>query len=157
MVKLVNVFSPSRTEAVSQKLTEQISEYQKSARYFKENKNVFARNLVTSLVQILALYSIPFLVYKSFGLSQYNWAEAVSLQAVLYVAVAALPLPGALGVSESGFMMLFKTMFPVGLLGSAMILSRGISFYLFVLISGLSVAFFSLAGRKVNRIERKES
>ena len=56
---------------------------------------------------------------KSFGLDSYTMSQVISLQAVLYVAVSAL-LPGALGVSESGFMMLFSTLFPASLLPSAM-------------------------------------
>lgn len=55
-----------------------------------------------------------------------------------------MPLPGAVGVSEGGFLGIFKFLFPVNLLTSAMLLSRGISFYLCVLISGISVLYFTL-------------
>ena len=96
----------------------------------------------------MAMYSVPFLVYKGFGLGDFNVLEVIALQAVLYVAVSALPLPGALGVSESAFMILFRTMFPAGILSSAMVLSRGISFYLFVLVTGLCVAGLVLIKRK---------
>lgn len=140
VVKLVSLFSRSRGEALEELLTQQIAEYQQSARYFKENKVIFAKTLATTFVQILSMYSIPFLIYKGFGLGEFNAAEVISLQAVLYVAVSALPLPGALGVSESAFMILFRTLFPAGILSSAMVLSRGISFYLFVLLTGLCVA-----------------
>ncbi|MEG2082617.1 MAG: UPF0104 family protein, partial [Oscillospiraceae bacterium] len=50
-------------------------------------------------------------------------------------------LPGAVGASESGFILLFKTLFsPVNLTG-AMLLSRGVSFYLFVFVTGLLIFF----------------
>ena len=109
---------------------------------------IFAKTLTTTLVQIMAMYSVPFLVYKGFGLGDFNVLEVIALQAVLYVAVSALPLPGALGVSESAFMILFRTMFPAGILSSAMVLSRGISFYLFVLVTGLCVAGLVLIKKK---------
>lgn len=148
VTRLVGFFSKTKADALEDLFTEQITEYQQSARYFKENKMIFAKTLTTTLVQILAMYSIPFLVYKGFGLGDFNVLEVIALQAVLYVAVSALPLPGALGVSESAFMILFRTMFPAGILSSAMVLSRGISFYLFVLVTGICVAGLVLIKKK---------
>lgn len=148
VVRIVSFFSRSKGEALEQLFIEQIAEYQQSARYFRENKMIFAKTLLTTLVQILSMYSVPFLIYRGFGLGDFNAVEVIALQAVLYVAVSALPLPGALGVSESAFMILFKTLFPTGILSSAMVLSRGISFYLFVLLTGLCVAGLVLIRRK---------
>lgn len=149
-VGVIRVFSRERADKVDFLLGKQIEEYQRSARYFRENKMIFAKTLATTLIQILAMYSIPFFIYKGFGLSGFHAIEVISLQAVLYVAVSALPLPGALGVSESAFMILFRTLFPTGILSSAMVLSRGISFYLFVLITGIFVAGLTLAKKKGN-------
>lgn len=144
VVKSVQMFSFAKAEILKEKLYGQIEEYSVAAVYLKQNRSMFAKTLLTTLVQILAMYAVPYLVYKSFNLDSYTMHQVISLQAVLYVAVSALPLPGALGVSESGFMMLFSTLFPVSLLPSAMVLSRGISFYLFVLVSGLATAFFTI-------------
>lgn len=82
------------------------------------------------------MYSVVFWVYKSFGLSEFSFFSIISLQSILSIAVLSLPLPGAVGVSEGSFMILFKTLFPVSILTSAMILNRGISFYIFLIISG---------------------
>lgn len=148
VVRLIRTFNKEKAEMLSIKLTDQIEEYRNSAQYFKQNKSIFAKTLMTTLIQMTVMYSIPYLIYLSFGLSQFGFAEAIAMQSVLYVAVSALPLPGALGVSESGFMILFRTMFPVNLLGSAMVLSRGISFYLFVLIGGALTAVFTFSRKK---------
>ena len=67
-----------------------------------------------------------------------------SLQSILFISVSAIPLPGSVGSSESSFLTLFKTLFPVSTLSSAMLLSRGISFYLFVIISGIVVLFIGI-------------
>lgn len=68
----------------------------------------------------------------------------MSLQSILYVAVSSLPFPGAVGVSESAFMLLFKMMYSDKILPSAMILSRFVSFYLCVLITGSVLAIIYL-------------
>ena len=148
VVKLIRVFSREKAVLAEQKLSGQLEEYRESAVCLKQNKAIFFKTVATTMVQLLAMYSVPFLIYKSFGLSGYTAAQAIALQAVLYVSVSALPLPGALGVSESAFMMLFRTLFPQSLLSGAMVLSRGVSFYLFVLVSGLCASAFILIKKK---------
>lgn len=45
----------------------------------------------------------------------------------------------AVGASEAGFLGIYQFLFPESYLNSAMLLSRGVSFYLFVLITGIVV------------------
>ena len=51
------------------------------------------------------------------------------------MAVSYMPMPGTVGASEGVFMLMFKSLFPVNVLSSAMLISRGVSFYLFVVKS----------------------
>ena len=44
-----------------------------------------------------------------------------------------------MGASEGAFMLMFKSLFPTSILGSAMLISRGLSFYLFVIVTGLFI------------------
>lgn len=138
--------------------TYQVKEYKESAKYFSENKLTVLKVLMTTTVQIVALHSVPFWIYKAFGLSGYSLGTVVMLQAVLYISVSALPLPGAVGVSESGFMVIYKTLFPVQILSSAMLVSRGISFYLLVLLSGIFIAathILNIKGNHYVKVTRK--
>lgn len=141
-------FKCSKVDMVYEKIDMHLKEYRSSAMYFAKNKWVIGKILITTFLQILALHSITFLVYKSLGLDGFSYVTVIALQAVLYVSVSALPFPGAVGISESGFMVLFKTIFPAGLLGSALVLCRGINFYLFLLISGIAVSFISIKRNK---------
>ena len=45
-------------------------------------------------------------------------------------------------------MSLFKSVFPSNIISGAMLLNRGVSFYLFVLITGIFVTVISLKGKK---------
>lgn len=118
----------------------QAREYKESAKYFKENQITVLKMILTTMIQIIALHSVSFWVYKASGLSGYSFLTVVMLQSILFISVSALPLPGAVGASESGFMIIYKTLFTVQLLSSAMLVSRGISFYLLVLVSGMILA-----------------
>lgn len=115
----------------------QITEYKEGAILIKKNPKVIFKVFLTAIIQISSMYSVVFWVYKSFGLNTFSLFDIISLQSILSIAVSSLPLPGAVGASEGSFMILFKVLFPTSILTSAMLLSRGISFYAFVIISGI--------------------
>lgn len=136
---LLTKFKYKKVNTLREKAITVAKEYENSAVYFRENKLTIVKILITTLIQLSALNSIPFWIYKSFGLSGYSIGSVIALQSVLFITVSALPLPGAVGVSESGFMIMFRTLFPTQIISAAMLLSRGISFYLCTLISGLII------------------
>ena len=108
---------------------------------FRQNRRDVVFLVLTALLQVVCLHSVPYWVYRSFGLNSASFFSVVSLQILLYVTVAVIPLPGAVGASEGGFLLLFSLFFPKALLSSAMLLSRGVSFYLFVFVSVVFLAF----------------
>lgn len=128
----------------------EVNQYQESAVFIKKNKFVVMKVVLTAFAQCCFMYSITFFVYKAFNLSDFSFIAVFSLQSILFIAVSAIPLPGAVGSSESSFLTLFKTLFPINTLSSAMLLSRAISFYLFVIISGIIVLCVSLSKSKKN-------
>ena len=59
---------------------------------------------------------------------------------------------------QSGFMIIYKTLFPANILSSAMLISRGISFYLLILVSGLIISITylrNLDGKHYIKVARK--
>lgn len=137
----------------------QVKEYKSSANYFKENKRTVLKVLLTTTIQILCIHSVPFWIYKSFNLSGHSMINVIMLQSLLYISVSSLPLPGAVGVSESGFIVIYKTLFPIGILSSAMVVSRVISFYLLVLVSAIIIAiiyFLNMNKENYIKVTRKE-
>lgn len=109
------------------------------------------KTLITTVVQIIVYYSIPYWVYRSFGFCQYNIFQIITLQAVLYATVSGIPSPGAVGVSEGGFIEIFKNVFPNTMISGAILLNRGISFYAFVLISGIVIIINTLTSKKIDK------
>lgn len=137
----------------------QVKEYRQCAKYFKKSKFTILKTLMTTTIQIILFYSIPFCIYKAFNLTGHSYFTVFMLQAILYISVSALPLPGAVGVSESAFIIIYNKLFPTKFLSSAMIVSRGISFYLLVFGSGMIIAILYLLAMKGNnfiKVSRKE-
>lgn len=129
-----------KAEQWKQKGNQQLEEFRRCALCLRTHKRQALQMFITSIIQLSAYHSIPFWVYTAFYLKGESLPAVIGLQAVLFIAVSSLPFPGAVGISEGGFLLLYKTLFPDHFLKAAMLLSRGISFYLFVLISGLFVS-----------------
>ena len=147
-LRLISILKFIDVEKIRKQVKEQISQYQQGAILIIENKYIFIKVLLITIIQIGAMYSITFFVYKAFGLDDFSFFTVFLIQAILFISVSAIPLPGAVGTSEGSFLTLFKTLFPSSSLSSAMLLSRGISFYLFVIISGIVVASIILLKSK---------
>ncbi len=142
--KILNKCNYKKTEEFETKCFKQIDEYRIGANLLMKNPKILFKIVLTTTIQIVLYHSIPYCIYLSFGLEGADFFRFLSLQAVLYISVSSMPLPGAVGISEGGFLIIYKILFPATLLSSAMLLSRGVSFYLFVIISGISVLFFSI-------------
>lgn len=110
--------------------------YQSTAVYMKNHMWLMLRVMLVTIVQRVALFLVTYLVYRGFGLHGFGWMKIVALQAVISISVDLLPLPGAMGVSETVFMLIFGPVFGELLL-PGMILSRGISFYTQLIISSV--------------------
>ena len=77
------------------------------------------------------------------------------MQSVLFIATAGFPVPGSVGLSETVFLALYGSVFGAELISSAMLLNRGITFYLFIIISALivlgNIVFLKFFYDKANR------
>ncbi len=133
-----------KVEFFKERCFTQIEEYKKGGELLAKHPKILFRIVGTTILQIMLYHSIPYGIYLAFGLGDASFWQFLALQSVLYISVSSLPLPGAVGVSEGGFLGVFRLLFPTEFLTSAMLLSRGISFYLFVMISGVLVLFFTL-------------
>ena len=136
-IKLLTLLKVKNIDAKKEKLENELSKYHASAVYIKNNKRLIIITLLTTLIQFTIYYSITYWTYRSLGLAKYNIIEIITMQSVLFATVSGIPSPGAVGVSEGAFMEIFRNVFPKTMISSAVLLNRGINFYLFVIISGV--------------------
>lgn len=148
-VKVLKFFRIRNIEEKQEKLEKELASYQTSAIYIKEHKLLMVKTLLTTAIQLLAYYSVTYWVYLAFELNTYNIWQILTLQAVLYATVSGIPSPGAVGVSEGGFLGIFKKAFPEATISSAMLLSRGVNFYLLIIVSVIVVIVNTFREKKV--------
>lgn len=138
-IKLMRFFRIKNIEDKKDKIEAELVKYQESAIYIKAHKTVMIKTLLTTAIQFLLYYSISYWTYRALGLNQSNIFEITTMQSVLYATVSGIPSPGAVGVSEGAFTEIFRNVYPQEVMSSAVLLNRGINFYLFVIISGIVV------------------
>lgn len=124
-----------RPEEGQKKLERILGEYRQGAECIRNNPGLAVRVLILCLIQQGMLFSVPWFVYMAFGLSGAGWIQVAGLQALLTLAVCNVPLPGAVGPAEGGFVAAFAAVFGKELVTPAMLVSRGISFYAFLAVS----------------------
>ena len=133
-----------------QRVDRSIEEYKQAAQLLRKNKWLFVRLLLVTFLQLTALYLVPYLVARAFGTEHTLW-QFLCVQSLLQLSVASLPLPGAAGASEGVFMLIYRFLFPAAFLLPAMLLWRGITFYLFLLIGGAVCAGAQILVRRQKR------
>ncbi|MCM1190583.1 MAG: flippase-like domain-containing protein [bacterium] len=149
LIKLRIVRRPAEARG---RLEEMLGEYRKGAACIRSNPGLAVRVLVLCLIQQGLLFSVPWTVYRAFGLSGAGWLKVAGLQALLTLAVCNVPLPGAVGPAEGGFVAAFAAVFGEELVTPAMLVSRGISFYAFLAVSfAVSLAVHIQSGRRARR------
>lgn len=112
-------------------------DYEGSAEYIKNNPMVNIKVFFVCLVQRLALFSIAYFIYRSFGSEGSSFFDLLAIQVAVAMAVDSLPLPGGVGAAEAFTVELFTTIYGVGKVATATLLTRGISYYFCLLVSGV--------------------
>lgn len=141
LIRVLTCLHYKKANQMQQQLTEQLALYQRGTQYLRQNGHVLCGIVGLTIVQAIAFYTIPcWIVLALHPAAAHSFFAIAAMEAVLYVSVSALPLPGSVGASEGAFLLLFRAFIPSGALQYAMLLSRGVSFYLFVACSGGAVA-----------------
>lgn len=153
VVKILKFFKIKNIEKKQEWLEGELQKYQSSSGYFKTHKKVIFKTILTTYIQFFIYYSISYFVYRSFGFNSHNIFKIVSMQAILFATVSGIPSPGAVGVSEGGFIEIFRNIYPKEMINGAMILNRGINFYLFVIISLIVVMICTVKDKKAIKSE----
>ena len=153
-VKILKFFRIKNIDKINAKIDKELELFNESSKYVETHKMEFIKSLLLAGLQIVCYYSVIYFTYKAFGLKEETFITLFAIQSILRCAITAIPLPGAVGVSESAFLILYSRVFSKALLTNALLLHRGISFYLFVVISLIVVLFNNVY---LSYREKKES
>lgn len=152
---LIPFINSEKKERVLKNFEKQIEEYNRCASYIKENKSSLFKVFLITIIQMGSLFSISYVVYLALGQHSKSILDIVLLQGLIYTGSSFIPIPGAVGVSETNFLSIFRGIYRKDLISGAMLLSRGISFYLLIIISVFSIILIKI--REIQVIRKLKS
>ena len=133
------------------KIDGSISNYSEQFNKMKNQKNTLLKMFIIQLIQLLAYFSIPFMIYKAFGNIGTSYLEVVMIQAYLLLVMSFIPTPGSGLGAEGGFAIFYKTIFATGL-NLAILFWRIYTFYLPIIVG---IIVFLAMNRKQAKYEIK--
>ena len=146
--RIFKAINKEKADTFKKKLDKELNEYHNSAKIIVSNRGLMIKSFLTSTCQLISYHCVAYFVYLALGIENLNFFKISSLQSFLYLSVSILPLPGTVGVNETGFSLLYNPIIEKNYVDSAMLLTRGISFYLFVIITGIILTIIAI--RKKN-------
>lgn len=133
-IRILELFKYHKIEKLKADLNETLNSYYRSSTLIKKYPRIFIKAFIFALLQILAFYSISYCIYRAFALNDYSFIQIISIQAFVYISISSIPLPGTVGISESAFITIYTAVFGSEIISGAMLLNRGVNFYLFIII-----------------------
>ena len=121
--------------------------YQSALSFFKGHKENLIVILAGTVAQRATVFALTYVVYRGMGMSGESLTTIMWLQASVYIAVDMLPVPGAQGITEAMYRRTFRGIFTAQGVTASMCITRGVSFYLMLLI-GLAITIYQFFIKK---------
>lgn len=118
-----------------------LNEYHACVALVKKKPMLLLAVFVGNIAQRMAMFSIAYFTYRALGLSGHGYWEIIAIQIVIALSVNSLPLPGAVGAAEGAFLVLYSMIYTPKMLMPAMLLTRGVSYYLCFILCGVITTF----------------
>ncbi|MDY0277065.1 MAG: lysylphosphatidylglycerol synthase transmembrane domain-containing protein [Acholeplasma sp.] len=109
--------------------------------HIKKNKRLILEILLYNILQRGALFFISYLVYRSLSFSTESIISLMAIQVFISITVDSLPIPGGVGLSEKLMISFFAVIYTSKYIFPAMVITRIMTFYLEVIITGLIIGF----------------
>ena len=146
-------------EKLSEKLNRVCEEYSVCAQVLRRHPDVGVKAFFLNLGQRAAYFCVAYMAYLALGFRGNAFFLLFGIQAVATMAVYSFPIPGAVGASEAMFLILYDRVYLEDERVAAMLLTRGISYYLTVLFCALLTMVYHICStqRKKRQVVHLES
>lgn len=132
---LVRIKILKKSDTRREKLNHFLFGYQETVVFLKTHKKLIATTIICTFIQRFSVFVLTYVVYRGLGLSGSSMIDIILVQASIYIAVDMLPVPGAQGITEAMYYAVFEKIFLKKYLTASLCITRGISFYLLMVIS----------------------
>jgi len=138
-----------------QHFEEELKSFHESAAFISKNAKLCIISSILTFLQWTVYYSIPFCIYKSFGLSSASLWTMISAQVFLTMFMSFIPLPGAAVGAEGGFYLIFGIFFKGESIVPAIFMWRIITYYSSIAAGGLASVLLPNITSEKSKISNK--
>lgn len=124
---------------ISNKITKTMADYEQCAQMIDGQRKMLFRAFLLNLLQRLFLMVVPACVYLATGGSINGAVNVLAIQIFVTMGSNYVPIPGAMGIIDYLMLDGYRDMMAADIAANMDLLSRGISFYVCVLLCGLIV------------------
>ncbi|HEY8542071.1 MAG TPA: lysylphosphatidylglycerol synthase transmembrane domain-containing protein, partial [Pseudothermotoga sp.] len=123
---------------VIEKTLSQIELFHKCMLRSMSNLSLLSFAFLSTLCQMAARVSVTYFVAKAVHIDC-SYINTIMFQLVLFLVISLIPTPGAMGVSESGYVLFFNFLFGPQTVAT-LLLWRFFTYYVNIIIGGLTTA-----------------
>lgn len=136
---LVKIKVIKSKEEAKEKWNEKLNEFHTSAKELRKRRELFIGGVILNIVSLACLYIVPlFIVYSLHDFTSMNVTDTLVSSAYVLIIGAFVPIPGASGGIEFGFLNFFNNFLSKNVLSAVLIVWRFITYYLGMIIGALA-------------------
>jgi glycosyltransferase 2 family protein len=118
-----------------------VNDFKQQFQLMKKEKMTIFKVALYTFIEITVLYSITYVVYKSFLHTSVDYITIISAQALLSLITVYMPTPGAGLAAEGAFFVMFSNFFASNTMSMAILFWRIYTFYLPIIVGGIFLIF----------------
>ncbi len=129
-------------EQVLAKWESRLMEFHECAKVLKKHPLLFGKGVVYHFLSLAFFYAIPlFIVYALGDFTSLNIIEAIVASAYVLIIGSFVPIPGAAGGIEYGFLTFFGAFLSNGKLSCVLLIWRAITYYFPIILGAIEFSF----------------
>ena len=124
------------------KWEERLEDFHNFTKEVKKKKGLFVLGIILNLISLTCYYAIPlFLVYSLHDYNSMTFFTSIVASAYVLIIGSFVPIPGATGGIEYGFLEIFSSFLSTTSVRAVMIIWRFITYYLGMILGGILFSF----------------
>lgn len=131
------------------KWEERLEDFHNCTKEVKKKKGLFVLGIILNLISLTCYYAIPlFLVYSLHDYNSMTFFTSIVASAYVLIIGSFVPIPGATGGIEYGFLEIFSSFLSTTSVRAVMIIWRFITYYLGMILGGILFSFHKEGGKE---------
>ncbi len=130
-------------EKALESLNSQLKRFEKETKRLKEHKKIIVQVIIVNMLRLILYYILPYFCALALNIkADLNLIiDVIALSSYVSMINAFIPIPGASGGTEATFLLLFSHLFGGIATSGIMLLWRFATYYLIMLIGGLTFIY----------------